>query len=89
MVNEHFKPAVDWAAAAEKVDFEPRTPKYTAGCALASLAVYMSDHRKRRLPKEARRLEAHFGRFVIAQQRASSQEEARRLALFTAPIQQR
>jgi len=79
--NDHFEAAVDWAAAARLVDFEPRRPAFTAGCDLVSLAVYVKDHRKRRLRIGARSLEAHYGAFVIEQKRMASGSEAKRRAL--------
>ena len=81
--SEHFETAVDWTAAARLVDFEPRQPGFTAGFDLVSLAVYVMDHRKRRLPMGARSLEAHYGAFVIDQKRMASATDAKRLALST------
>lgn len=81
--NEHFETAVDWEAAARLVDFAPRRPAFTAGFDLVSLAVYVMDHRKRRLPLGARSLEAHYGAFVIDQKRLASATDAKRQALST------
>jgi hypothetical protein len=81
--NDHFATAVDWSAAARLVDFEPRQPSYTAGFELVSLAVFVMDHRKRRLPTGARSLEAHYGAFVIDQKRLASAADAKRQALST------
>lgn len=81
--NDHFKSAVDWAAAAELVDFAPRRPAYTAGFSLVTLSVHVMDHRKHQLPLSARSLEAHYGGFVIDQKRAASETEAQRRALST------
>ena len=81
--NDHFETAVDWAAAARLVDFEPRRPAFTAGYDLVSLAVYVMDHRKRRIPIAARSLEAHYGPFVINQKRVASATDAKRRALST------
>lgn len=81
--NDHFETAVDWEAAAKLVDFKPRQPVFTAGFDLVSLAVYVMDHRKRRLPIGARSLEAHYGAFVIDQKRAASATDAKRRALST------
>jgi hypothetical protein len=81
--NDHFETAVDWAAAARLVDFEPRRPAFTAGFDLVSLAVHVMDHRKRRLSIGARSLEAHYGGFVVDQKRAASATEAKRRALST------
>lgn len=79
--NNHFETVGDWATAVNLVDFEPRRPGFTAGFALASLTVYVMDHRKRRLPLGARSVEAHYGGFVIDQKRAASAAEAKRRAL--------
>ena len=81
--NDHFETAADWSAAARLVDFEPRQPSYTAGFELVSLAVFVMDHRKRRLPIGARSLEAHYGAFVIDQKRLASAADAKRQALST------
>lgn len=79
--NDHFESATDWEAAARLVEFEPRRPADTAGFELSTLSVHVMDHRKRRIPKGARSLEAHYGGFVLAQQQAPSIPEAQRRAL--------
>jgi hypothetical protein len=81
--SSHFETFETWADAAGHVEFTPRVPTDTAGCDLISLAVHVMDHRGRRLPSEERSLEAHYGRFVIDQKRASTTEDARRAALET------
>lgn len=81
--NDHFETATDWAAAARLVDFEPRRPAFTAGFDLVSLAVFVMDHRKRRLPVRARSLEAHYGGFVVDQKCTASAKDAERRALST------
>ncbi len=80
---DHFKKVVDWSAAARLVDFEPRQPAFTAGFDIVSLAVFVMDHRKRRLSIGARSLEARYGAFVIDQKRLASATDARRQALST------
>ena len=81
--NKHSEKIVDWEAALDFIDFKPRQPSFTAGFKLSSLAVFVMDHRKRRLPTSSRSLEAHYGSFVIDQKRWPSVEEARRRALAT------
>ena len=82
--NPHFKSASDWKQAATLISFEPRRPKFTARFSLSSLSVYVMDHRKRQISKNRRSLEAHFnGGFVLDQKKASSANEAKRMALST------
>ena len=81
--NDHFETVTDWAAAASLVDFEPRVPAFTAGFELASLAVHVMDHRKRRVPIGARSVEAHYSGFVVDQKHAASSTDAKQLALST------
>lgn len=79
--NPHFMTVDSWAEAAAQVTFAPRPPSHTAGHRLASIRIHMMDHRRRALPAEERSVEAHYGTFVVTQQRAASAAEARRLAL--------
>jgi len=80
--NPHFEYPVDWPQAGELLDFEPLIPAFTAGLELASLAVFVRDHRQRELPRSERSLEAHYGDFVFSQALRGG-DEARRQALET------
>ena len=82
--NPHFKSVSNWKQASTLISFEPLRPKFTAGFSLSSLSVHVMDHRKRQLSKNTRSLEAHYnGGFVLDQKRASSVNEAKRMALST------
>jgi len=78
--NPHFVYPADWPQARELLDFEPLEPAYTAGLELASLAVFVRDHRQRELPRGERSLGAHYGDFVFTQA-LRGRDEARRQAL--------
>lgn len=82
MRNPHFA-AVESIDAAEKLlTFRPSVPTYTDGRVLDSIAVFVMDHRRRKVPVERRTVELHYGGFVVSQQRVGPCE-ARRLALDT------
>ncbi len=78
--NPHFVCPADWPQALELLDFEPLEPACTAGLELASLAVFVRDHRQRELPRGVRSLEAHYGDFVFMQA-LRRRDEARRQVL--------
>ncbi len=78
--NPHFETASSWAAVRAMVAFIPVEPSDTAGFRLQSLRVHVMDHRLRRLAREARTLEAHYGGFVLSEA-LHAVDEARRLAL--------
>lgn len=80
----HFRTVADWTEAAALVDFVPRRPRFTAGFRRSSLAVHVLDHHTRPLPIGRRSVEAHYGGFVVSQQRAASPPAATRMALSTA-----
>ena len=78
--NPHFETASSWEAARALLAFRPVPPSDTVGFRLQSLRVHVMDHRRRRLPVEARSLEAHYGGFVLSEAMYRA-DEARRLAL--------
>lgn len=80
--NPHFVSVDSWEAAASMVGFEPRIPEFTVGCTLSSLTVWVKDHKLRDVSQAERSLEAHYGRFVLAQSQPG-RSEAARLALET------
>ena len=79
--NPHFITAASWEKAADVLTFGPVQPAYTAGRSLQSISIHVRDHRMRELPIGDRSFEAHYGAFVVSQQRAPDEREARRRAL--------
>jgi hypothetical protein len=78
--NPHFETARNWKAARAMLAFRPLEPRHTAGLKLQSIRIHVRDHKMRELPVEDRTLEAHYGAFVVSQERKGT-AEARRLAL--------
>ena len=78
--NPHFISAESWAAAGRELSFTPRPPDRTGGRELESIRIHVRDHRRRELPVGDRTLEAHYGAFVVSQQRAATAADARALA---------
>jgi hypothetical protein len=79
--NPHFISAESWEAAADELTFIPVEPAHTAGHSLQSISIHVRDHRMRELPIGDRSFEAHFGAFVVSQQQAPDEHEARRRAV--------
>jgi len=78
--NTHFETAKSWIEARSMLTFQPVEPSNTAGRPLESLRIHVRDHKLRELAMADRTLEAHYGAFVLSQQRTNS-NEARRLAM--------
>lgn len=74
---EHFESLASWDAARERVDFTPVAPKETLGHPLARLALFVRDHRLRKVPPEGQSIEAHYGAFVLTQSRPGAEAAAR------------
>ena len=79
--NPHFESAPDWKAARALLAFLPVEPRYTAGYRLQAIRIHVRDHKLRELSVDERTLEAHYGGFVLSEQRKKSVSEARRVAL--------
>jgi hypothetical protein len=78
--NPHFVQAASWEEARTHVDFSPRIPSFTNGKQLASLAIFVRDHKMREVSRSERSLEAHYGSFAVAQSMHGA-AESRRLTL--------
>ncbi|MDH4307798.1 MAG: hypothetical protein OEZ14_12405 [Acidimicrobiia bacterium] len=77
MTNPHFEVFGTPAEAASVLEFTPVIPRWTDGCELVAVSVFVMDHTMRVLEPAERTLELHYGDFVVSQQ---ATENGRRLA---------